>query len=90
MVIGSLNNVLLEKFLFFVVSCGPVTVIVIGLLFVEERDTTSADRWCLGEKDPFRFVIYDTNRNIRPWVRPVALLAGSAYVAVMIYFVATF
>ncbi|MEW4489967.1 hypothetical protein AB1L42_17925 [Thalassoglobus sp. JC818] len=77
---------LFEKVLVLMVFFVPVCVISFGLLFVEERDTTSFDNWRLGEKDPFRFVFYDSNRNIRPWVRPVALLAGSACLTGAIWF----
>ena len=54
----------------------PVTVFTIGVLFLEENDTTSDQSWRLGKNDPFRYVAYDSDGHIRPWFRPIVFVCG--------------
>lgn len=64
-------------FLLFFVS--PAVGAGVGLIFLERADSTGGIGWRGGARDPFRFVAYDEQGQLRPYFRPAACLTLLAY-----------
>lgn len=65
--------------LFLLFFASPAVGVGVGIVFLERVDSTEGIGWRGGARDPFRFVAYDEQGQLRPYFRPAACLALLTY-----------
>ncbi len=80
-------SVLLGITLFLVFFGAPAFAVLVGVIFLENVDTTLDKHWRLGAKDPFRFIAHDSDGKIRPWFKPTVAIIVGVYLGGLLFFV---